>query len=293
MEAGFGFVGNGNIEEILRYFYHSNHLGSAVYITNKRGDVTQYIAYIPFGETLAEQHSDWDSPYKFNARELDSETGLYYYGNRYYDPKVSMWLGVDPLAEKFPAISPYVYEANNPVIDKTNGIDGKSVLFTLKQKSAIESIQFYMVTINSGNVPNSISNFSGFFTGPHTVNGDDPEKKDKDDPAKKTDKLDPEKKLPDSVNEKTEVNEEAIKGDTEDIFTAGRENSTESIKKKVEEAVSKEVKPEQTKKTEAKATETPNKQTITKPESPDKVKSGNVPEKTRTQKTTKEKEKIK
>ena len=116
VEAGFGFVGTGNIEEDLRYFYHPDHLGSANYITNAGGDVTQFIAYIPFGETLAEQHSDWDSPNKFNAKELDNETGLYYYGARYYDPKVSTWLSADPLAEKYPSLSPYAYAADNPVI---------------------------------------------------------------------------------------------------------------------------------------------------------------------------------
>ena len=116
VEAGFGFVGNGNFEEVLRYFYHSDHLGSVSYITNLRGDVTQFITYMPYGETFAEQHSEWDSPFKFNAKELDSETGLYYYGARYYDPKVSSWLGVDPLTEEYSGLSPYVYCQNNPVI---------------------------------------------------------------------------------------------------------------------------------------------------------------------------------
>ena len=57
----------------------------------------------------------------FNGKELDSETGLYYYGARYYDPRVSLWLNVDPLAEKYPNISPYTYVANNPInlIDPT------------------------------------------------------------------------------------------------------------------------------------------------------------------------------
>ena len=66
-------------------------------------------------------------PYLFNGKELDSETGLYYYGARYYDPKVSLWLNVDPLAEKYPNISPYTYVANNPI----NAIDpdGKLIIF--------------------------------------------------------------------------------------------------------------------------------------------------------------------
>lgn len=113
--SGFGFVGNGNFEEVLRYFYHSDHLGSASYITNVMGNVTQYISYMPFGETFAEQHSDWESPYTFNAKELDNETGLYYFGARYYDPKISLWLGMDPLVEEHSG-SPYVYCENNPVI---------------------------------------------------------------------------------------------------------------------------------------------------------------------------------
>ena len=46
-------------------------------------------------------------PYMFNGKELDTETGLYYYGARYYDPRVSLWLNVDPSAEKYPHVSPY------------------------------------------------------------------------------------------------------------------------------------------------------------------------------------------
>jgi RHS repeat-associated protein len=63
-------------------------------------------------------------PYLFNAKELDEETGLYYYGARYYDPRISLWLSTDPLQEKYPNISPYAYVANNPVnlIDPT-GMD--------------------------------------------------------------------------------------------------------------------------------------------------------------------------
>jgi len=47
--------------------------------------------------------------------ELDRETGLYYAGARYYDPKVSFWLSVDPLAEEYPNWTPYNYTLQNPV----------------------------------------------------------------------------------------------------------------------------------------------------------------------------------
>jgi RHS repeat-associated protein len=66
----------------------------------------------------------WNTPYKFNAKELDEETGMYYYGARYYTPEVSIWLSVDPLADKYPSMSPYIYCAGNPVIlVDPNGMD--------------------------------------------------------------------------------------------------------------------------------------------------------------------------
>jgi RHS repeat-associated protein len=62
----------------------------------------------------------------YNGKELDEETGLYYYGARYYDARVSVWLGVDPLAEKYPNTTPYAYTANNPIsyVDP----DGKKII---------------------------------------------------------------------------------------------------------------------------------------------------------------------
>ncbi|MCX8525694.1 hypothetical protein OF897_17400, partial [Chryseobacterium formosus] len=54
-----------------------------------------------------------DNPYKYNAKEFDVSTGYYYYGARYYDPKRSFWLSVDPLEEI--TNSPYAYVWNDPV----------------------------------------------------------------------------------------------------------------------------------------------------------------------------------
>ncbi len=55
---------------------------------------------------------DYDSPYRFNAKELDPETGNYYYGARYYDPKISVWLSVDPLAHNYPSLSSFLFTVN-------------------------------------------------------------------------------------------------------------------------------------------------------------------------------------
>ena len=102
---------------------------------------------------MIEQHSysgDYTNRYKFNGKELDEETGFYYYGARYYNPKFSIWLSVDPLAEKFPNMSPYAFCNNNPLyfVDPTGmasegwieqqGKDGKS---TFTYRSDIDTVQ--------------------------------------------------------------------------------------------------------------------------------------------------------
>ena len=98
------------------YWVHPDHLGSGSVITNQSGETTNWYEYMPFGEMLMEQsNNEYNNPFKYNGKELDEATGLYYYGARYYDPRTSIWLSVDPLAEKMPSWSPYVYSFNNPV----------------------------------------------------------------------------------------------------------------------------------------------------------------------------------
>ena len=115
-QAGYGYIPNDTTKEET-FFYHSDHLGSTSYITDDKANITQYDAYLPYGELLVDEHSSSEElPYKFNGKEMDEETGLYYYGARYMDPKISMWLGVDPMIEKYPEISPYIYCHNNPIV---------------------------------------------------------------------------------------------------------------------------------------------------------------------------------
>ena len=89
---------------------HCDYLGSTSYITDAKGNITQFDAYLPYGELLVDEHtSSEDMPYKFNGKELDQETGLYYYGARYMNPVTSLWYGVDPMAEKMPEVCSYLY----------------------------------------------------------------------------------------------------------------------------------------------------------------------------------------
>ena len=107
--------------------YHVDHLGSTSLVTDIDGEITQHVAYIPYGEVFVEQRNgSWSTPYLFNAKELDEETGLYYYGARYLDPTNAAWLSVDPLFEKYVGMTPYNYCAGNPV--KLVDVDGRAGL---------------------------------------------------------------------------------------------------------------------------------------------------------------------
>ncbi|MDD7697994.1 MAG: RHS repeat-associated core domain-containing protein, partial [Spirochaetia bacterium] len=149
-------------EYYKQYFYHSDHLGSASFISDYKGDEYQRIEYTPYGEAWVEKTSNTGLeylPYKFTAKELDEETGLYYYGARYLDPKYSMWISTDPaLGEYIPQapvneetkqhnqnlpglggvfntvnLNLYHYAANNPI--KYTDPDGRSDIYKRKMDS--------------------------------------------------------------------------------------------------------------------------------------------------------------
>ncbi|MBK7302191.1 MAG: RHS repeat-associated core domain-containing protein [Saprospiraceae bacterium] len=66
---------------------------------------------------LAEQKAGgYSTKYRFTGKEEDEETGLYYFGARYYDPRILLWYGVDPMTEDGLEYSPYIYTFNNPIL---------------------------------------------------------------------------------------------------------------------------------------------------------------------------------
>ena len=105
------------------HYYHADRLQNAQFITNAKGEQYEHIEYTPYGELwtyksktamlflttynnfLAKQPAGLIEetapgidklPFRFTGKELDEETGLYYYGARYLDPKYSRWLSGDP-----------------------------------------------------------------------------------------------------------------------------------------------------------------------------------------------------
>ena len=82
---------------------------------------------------LAQKTSPWNHtnparyPSSFTGKERDEETGYGYFGARYMDHELmTMWLSVDPLADKYPSISPYAYCNWNPV--KLVDPDGEEIV---------------------------------------------------------------------------------------------------------------------------------------------------------------------
>ena len=85
------------------YYYHADHLQSAQFITNAKGEKYEHIEYTPYGELWIEETAPGVDklPFRFTGKELDTETGLYYYGARYLDPKYSRWLSGDPAVNDY------------------------------------------------------------------------------------------------------------------------------------------------------------------------------------------------
>jgi len=101
--------------------------GSSSFITNKNGLASQHFQpacrsfgagrYMPYGEPFVEQKitSTYYTPYKFSGKEKDNETQYSYFGARYYDSDLSVWLSVDPKTHKSANLSPYMYVSGNPM----------------------------------------------------------------------------------------------------------------------------------------------------------------------------------
>jgi RHS repeat-associated protein len=119
------------------YFYQGDHLGSTQFVTDDQGTVYQHLEYFPSGEIWVDERSETQrTPYLFSGKELDEETGLSYFGFRYYDARQGQWISADPILDgmldtarlarpdlsggafRLPGL-PYGYVGNSP----TNRVD--------------------------------------------------------------------------------------------------------------------------------------------------------------------------
>jgi RHS repeat-associated protein len=115
-------------------YYLADHLGSIVQVTNSAGAAALTREYDPWGNPL---EGSLTSGYAFTGREWDSETGLYYYRNRYYDPRTGRFLSDDPVGTPF-STNLYRYVHNRPtvLIDPT-GLTARSNTNTVEEDGPI------------------------------------------------------------------------------------------------------------------------------------------------------------
>jgi RHS repeat-associated protein len=96
------------------YFYHADGLGSITEITNQSGTPVQRYTYSSFGEIESQLDANFVQPYTYTSRELDTETGLYFYRARYYDPAIGRFLSEDPIG-LLEGPNLYGYVDGNPI----------------------------------------------------------------------------------------------------------------------------------------------------------------------------------
>ena len=81
------------------YCYDAN--GNVTDLVGTNGDFLAQYQYDPYGNTIAKSGALADvNPFRFSTKYLDAETGLYYYGLRYYQPESGRWLSRDPMGER-------------------------------------------------------------------------------------------------------------------------------------------------------------------------------------------------
>ncbi len=95
------------------YFYHYDGLGNVVALSDSAGDTVQTYEYSIYGQVAASDPNH-PNPYLFTGRRFDTETGLYYYRARYYNPYIGRFLQTDPVGYN-DGINWYLYCRNNPL----------------------------------------------------------------------------------------------------------------------------------------------------------------------------------
>ncbi|MBP1673733.1 MAG: insecticidal toxin complex protein [Bacteroidetes bacterium] len=121
----------GLLREKTQTYQYDNHLGSACLELDVAGLIISYEEYHPFGTTSyrsgANEVDVSLKRYKYCGKERDEETGLYYYGMRYYAAWLCRFINVDPLQFKYPYYTPFQYAGNKPItyIDLDGGEEKK------------------------------------------------------------------------------------------------------------------------------------------------------------------------
>ena len=106
-----------NLSETKKYFYHTDHLGSTVLVTDDTGKQVWSAEYTPFGKQVSKE-GELDHVTKFTGKDLDEDTGLYYFNARWYDSEIGRFVTEDSYIgdpNNPTTLNRYTYAGNNPV----------------------------------------------------------------------------------------------------------------------------------------------------------------------------------
>lgn len=96
-------------------YFHADGNGNVSALVNAQQIIVAKYLYDPFGNTLSKAGPLADAnTYRFSSKDYHANSGLYYYGYRFYDPNLQCWLNRDPIGE-FGGLNLYGYVANNPI----------------------------------------------------------------------------------------------------------------------------------------------------------------------------------
>jgi RHS repeat-associated protein len=111
---------------------------------DENANIISYEEYYPYGETSYRAGRNIAEVglkrYRYTGKEKDEESGLYYYGARYYNSMIGIFISVDPEFEKYPEVSPYTYCLNNPM--KFIDPDGKKVQIIFEENGQEQTVQY-------------------------------------------------------------------------------------------------------------------------------------------------------
>jgi RHS repeat-associated protein len=146
-----------------------NHLGSSSTELNGSGQVISYEEYHPFGSTsfhTVDTGAEVSAKrYRYTGKERDDETGLYYYGARYYASWLGRWLSCDPSTKDGEDL--YVFVRNNPVrfTDRDGRQSGEEMAFRAFWRQLNAEVQAYVETAIGGHANVSLQENKLDYTG--------------------------------------------------------------------------------------------------------------------------------
>ena len=108
---------NPNIEWQRVYYYCTDHIGSTRLVLDDSARIAERLMFLPTGEVFMDEQNStlYHSDFLFSGKELDAETGNYYFGARYLAPRLGTWLSPEPMQLKYPGVSSYAFCHGNPV----------------------------------------------------------------------------------------------------------------------------------------------------------------------------------